>query len=250
MGTLVGVHWIVPWLKHNVFRHDSGNLLWRCIIDRWCCQFNQRAGFLEFFLFKRVWHTTTVIWSCYPSYVRFECLGNSSEIAWNCHTQRAGYANTLEVVDLEPEISIDFHWFSFKKKTNKPWDFGIFSPLLMMCFQKTRKSLSSRRDLWFPQSTSLHTAGVLDTRLHKQGVQTFTRCGTVHDKAKMVLGVLKVGKIGWVSFLRWFGMSRWWIRLKLIESSYVRSLSLIEQWTKPWLFTVYRGLYYPIIWGL
>ena len=23
-----------------------------------------------------------------------------------------------------------------------------------------------------------------------------------------------------------------------------------EQWKKPWLFTVYRGLYYPIIWGL
>ena len=23
-----------------------------------------------------------------------------------------------------------------------------------------------------------------------------------------------------------------------------------EQWKKPWLFTAYRGLYYPIIWGL
>ena len=23
-----------------------------------------------------------------------------------------------------------------------------------------------------------------------------------------------------------------------------------EQWTKPWLFGVYRGLYYPVMWGL
>ena len=25
---------------------------------------------------------------------------------------------------------------------------------------------------------------------------------------------------------------------------------LSEQWKKPWLFTAYRGLYYPILWGL
>jgi len=26
--------------------------------------------------------------------------------------------------------------------------------------------------------------------------------------------------------------------------------SSFERWKKPWLFRVYRGLYYPVMWGL
>ena len=46
-----------------------------------------------------------------------------------------------------------------------------------------------------------------------------------------------------------------WILLQYIVTEHVYiyipySQHTPEQWKKPWLFTVYRGLYYPIIWGL
>ena len=68
---------------HTIIHH-CGNLLWRCIIDRWCCQFNQRGQVLE------------CLWGLFSDYVFF------------CHT----HTHTLEKWLLS--FPLIFNWCSFR----------------------------------------------------------------------------------------------------------------------------------------
>lgn len=62
-----------------------------------------------------------------------------------------------------------------------------------------------------------------------EGVQTFTRCGTVHDKAFGFECLKKKwANFGWVSLWTWFRTSRWCIWLKWIDSCPVSSLPLFS----------------------